>query len=526
MADNITSKLLAIVPFKKKVKAGGTANTPTFNPQNTDQVLTVPQYREHQDDLFQDRLSDNSQSLIRKMMQHDPDMSGTVNGYLTLADTQMIVYAETLEGEVDEEKTRELQQLVTKLSFQTDYTLGFQLRQGIYRQCEELRYMLLMRGAIGGELVFDKVGTPDSIRNTDMASIRWTEKQAGQYKPGQVVPGVSDPVPIDTPAFFVAFYRRDPTAIYTVSPFVSAINTIAARQQVINDLYRIMRATGYPRIEIKVLEEILLRNLPANLKLAGQEQAKQDWLNARYAEIQTAFDNVAVDQSLVHSDAVEINMLNDKAPGAALNITPIIEVLNAQNQAALKTMSTILGRGASGVNTGSVEARLAALYADQLNEPLSDMLSRMFSFVLHQSGYAGFARVEFDAAELRPWTELEPQLTLRAQRLRQDLSDGLISDVEYHLWVYKRLPPPGAPKLSGTGFLTAVEGGAEAGTDTSGSTKAKPEDVSPKTDSVGRAASPARTRATATNRRQTRRLAMTNLTGQALKLMDQQRLLP
>ncbi|GBU16882.1 MULTISPECIES: hypothetical protein [Methylobacterium] len=521
MADNLASKLLAIVPFKKKARAGGTANTPTYNPQNADQVLTLPQYRDHQDDLFQDRLADNSQSLIKKMMQNDPDMSGTVNGYLTLADTQMIVYAEDLDGNVDEEKSRELQQLVTKLSHQTDYTLGFQLRQGIYRQAEELRYMLLMRGAIGGELVFDKAGTPDHIRNVDMAGIRWVEKKPGDYKPGQVVPGVSDPVPIDTPAFMVAFYRRDPTAIYTVSPFVSAINTIAARQQVINDLYRIMRATGYPRIEIKVLEEILTKNMPATYRQPGREQEKQDWLNARYGEIQSAFDNIAVDQSLVHSDAVELKMLNDKAPGTALNITPIIEVLNAQNQAALKTMSTILGRGSSGVNTGSVEARLAALYADQLNEPLADFYGRMFSFVLHQDGYQGFARVEFDPAELRPWTELEPQLTLRSQRLRQDLSDGLITDVEYHLWVYKRLPPPGAPQLSGTGFLSAIES-APAG-DTSGTTKAKPEDVSPKTDSVGRASSPPRTRATAANRRQTRRLAMASLTGQAYKMIEEQR---
>ncbi|PZP71777.1 hypothetical protein [Methylorubrum populi] len=516
MADNLTSKLLAIVPFKKKAKTGGTANTATYNPQNADQVLTLPQYREHQDDLFTDRLTDNSQALMRKLMQHDPDVSGTVNGYLTLADTQMIVYAETIEGEVDEEKSRELQQLVTKLSFQTDYTLGFQLRQGMYRQAEELRYMLLMRGAIGAELVFDKAGLPDSIRNVDMASIRWNEKQPGQYKPGQVVPGVNDPVPIDTPAFFVGFYRRDPTAIYTYSPFVSVINTVAARQQVINDLYRIMRATGYPRIEITVLEEILLKSMPATFKQPGQEQARQDWLNARYAEIQTAFDNIAVDQSLVHSDAVEISMLNEKAPGTALNVEPIINVLNAQNQAALKTMPTLLGRGTSGVNTGSVEARMAALFADQLNEPVADVLARMLSFVLHQSGYAGFARVEFEPAELRPWTELEPQLTLRSSRLLQDLSLGTITDIEYHLWVHKRLPPPGSPKLSGTGFLDAQ---AAPEGDTSGTSKTRPEDVSPKTDSVGRAASPDRTRATAANRPKTRRLAMTNLVGRAQKMI-------
>lgn len=507
MADNITSKLLAIVPFKKKVKAGGTANTPTYNPQQAGQVITVPQYREHLDDIFTSRQAENSQTLMRTLFEHDPDVSGTVNGYLTLADTDMLAWVETIDGEVDAEKSRELQQLITKLSFQTDYTQGFQFKTSLDRQAEELRYMLLLRGALGVELVFDKQGVPDSLRNVDMASIRWTEKQPGVYKPGQIVSGRSEPLPIDTPAFFVGYYRRSPISPYSVSPFVAAINTIAARQQVINDLYRIMRLSGFPRIEIKVVEEILLKSLPAGLRAPGQEVAKQEWINARYAEIQAAFDGAAVDQSLVHSDAVEIKILNEKSPGLALNITPIIEVLNAQNQAALKTMSTILGRGASGVNTGSVEARLAALYADQLNQPLADVLSRLFSFVLHQTGYAGFARIQFQPAELRPWTELEPQLTLRAQRLRQDLSDGLITDVEYHLWVHGRLPPASAPQLSGTGFMTPVEPAA----DSSGSTKTSPEDVSPKTDSIGRASSPARTRQTAANPARSRRLAASSL---------------
>ena len=513
MADNLSGKLLSIIPFKKKAKAGGTAITATYNPTASDQVLTQPTYRDHLDDIFTSRQADNAQTLMRTLMQADPDVSGTVNGYLTLADTQMIAYVEDLDGNVDVDKSRELQQLIAKLSNQTDFSLGFQLKQGLYRQCEELRYMLLLRGSIGAELVFDKAGLPDSIRNVDMASIRWTEKQAGVYKPAQVVAGQSNPVPIDTPAFMVGFYRRDPTNIYTNSPFVSVINTVAARQQVVNDLYRIMRVTGYPRIEIKVLEEILRKNMPPGLNAPGQEQARQDWLNARFAELQTAFDNLSVDQSIVHSDAIELKIINDKAPGMAVNVEPIINVLNAQNQSALKTMSTILGRGSSGVNTGSVEARLAALYADQLNEPISDLLSRMFSFVLQQSGYAGFAKVEFDPAELRPWTELEPQLTLRSQRMRQDLSDGLITDVEYHLWVYKRLPPEGAPELSGTGFLTPAAPEEATGADgaSGSSTPVKPEGVSPKTDSVGRASSPSRTRATATNRKQTRRLVNTPL---------------
>ena len=38
-------------------------------------------------------------------------------------------------------------------------------------------------------------------------------------------------------------------------------------------------------------------------------------------------------------------MVNDKKAGMSIDIEPVIKTLNAQNQAALKTMATILGRG-------------------------------------------------------------------------------------------------------------------------------------------------------------------------------------
>ncbi len=478
--------VLKILAPKKKPRAGGNTNTPTFNPQQAQQVLTVPVYRDHLNDLFTDRQAQTSQDLLASLFKNDTDVSSAVNGYLTLANTPMVAWMEDINGQVDPVASKQLAQLITRLSYQTDYTLGFQLKQNFSRLNEEFRYMLLLRGGIGADVVFDKSQAPDSVRNVDLKSIRWYEKQPGQYKPGQIVPGQTDPVMLDIPSFFVAFYRRDPTAIYTTSPFVSAINTIAARQQVINDLYRIMRFVGYPRIEIKVLEEVLRKNAPAEEQADATKMAT--WVANQMATIGSNFSTIAADQALVHSDSLEFKILNEKAPGMALNVEPIIATLNAQNQAGLKTMSTILGRGASGVNTGSVEARLAAMFADELNFPLVDLWQRLFSFIFHQQGYQGFARVRFPAAELRPETELEPQLALKASRLRQDLSDGLITDVEYHLMMYNRLPPDSAPELSGTGFMTpAPAGGVE------------PEDVSANTDSLGRSAAPERTAATRRN---------------------------
>lgn len=469
--------LPSIVSPKKKAKAGGTAATPTYNAQQAANVLSVPQYQDHLQDIFTTRQANDSRTLLRDLFKFDPDVSAALNGYLTMANTDWIVLARDMDGKIDRDATKGLLNAIEKISRPTDYTLGFQLKKSMRAISEEMRYMLLLRGGIGAELIVDKQLAPERIRNIDLASVQWYERKPGEYKPVQVVSGSNNETSLDIPTFFVAHYRKDPTSIYGHSAFVASINTIAARQQVINDLYRIMRRTGFPRMDVKVMEEVLTKNAPENIKADASKL--RTWTNERIGEIRSVIENLRADQPLIHTDSIEPSILNDKTPGAAVDISSVIETLNAQNQAALKTMSTVIGRGASGVNTGSVEARIAAMNADELNEPVADILQNIFSFILHQGGFQGFAEVKFRNAELRPDLELEPQLMLRSSRLRQDLSDGLITDDEYHLWLYGRLRPDEVVELMGTGFHNAAAGGSEPA-----------DDVSPNSDPLGRSLAP------------------------------------
>ncbi|MBD9544268.1 hypothetical protein IB276_33015 [Ensifer sp. ENS04] len=474
------STILSIISPKSKAKSGGVSATGTFNPQQTQNVLTAPQYQDHLTDIFSSRVSDDARTLMVQLFEHDPDVSAAVSAYLTMANTQPVILVRDLEGEIDREATKALMQRIKFMTVPTDYTKGFQMKQTLEQWCEEIRYMILLRGGAGIELVFDEKMLPADLRNVDLNSVEWFEKKAGDYKPRQKVSGVTGGINLDIPTFFVAFYRQNPTKIYSNSPFVSTINTIAARQQVINDLYRIMQYTGYPRMEVKVIEEVLRKNMPVNVKL---DEAKQnEWINARLSEIRNSVQDIRADTAFVHMDSVEPGIMNEKSPGAGIDISKVIETLNAQNQAGLKTMATVIGRGQAGVNTGSVEARIAAMNADELNGPVSSILANVFSFMLHQDGFQGFAEVNFVKGELRPELELEPQLTMRQSRLLTDLSHGLITDLEYHLQMYHRLPPENAPELSGTGFMNPAPAGEEGGT--------RADEVSPNSDPLGRSLAP------------------------------------
>lgn len=446
----LIANLLAIIAPKKSGKAGGTSVTGTFLQASPNTVLALPLYRDHLDDIFQNRIGDDSRALIKSLAKFDPDVSATLNSYLTLANTDPLIIARDLNKQIDPNATLQAHLMVDRLTRVFDYTVGFTLKPSFKILCEHMRYMAMMRGMISAELVLDKQLQPERIRISDSITLKWYEQVAGDYKPVQLAIGQSQEVSLDYPTYFVSFFRRDPTSIYSYSPFVAAINTIAARQQIINDLYRIMQLTGFPRIDVKVLEEVVTNSAPPDVR--NDKEKLRQYLSARLDEVKSVFTNLRADQAVVHFDSVEASILNEKNPGAGVDISHVVDVLNSQNQAALKTMSTVIGRGVSGVNTGTVEARIAAMNADELNEPLAEMLSKMLSFCLHTQGFQGFVDVCFAKAELRPDTELEPQRLIKSQRLRQDLSDGIITDEEYHLMMYGRLPPTGSKPLSGTNF--------------------------------------------------------------------------
>lgn len=443
---------LAIILPKKRANPKGVGATPTFNAQNPEQILTVPNYREHTQDIFDSRSADDSRTLLQNLFKHDPDVSASVNAYLTVASSvEPWWVVRNPQGQLDSAGQQQVNSIVESLFTKYDYSLGFQLKPGMASFFNELRYMLLLRGGIGTELVLDKTMVPSELRHIDLSTVQWREKAAGVLKPVQVPAGSNDEINLDIPTFFVNFLKRDPTGVYSYSPFVSAINTIAARQQIVNDLYRIMRKTGYPRMHIEVLEEVLRKNAPADAK--QDEVVMNAWMRERLSEISSTVSTLSVDQAFVHTDVVKPSMMNEKSPGMSIDINPMIDMFNDQNQAALKTMATIIGRGDRGVNTASVEARIFSMHSDALNTPIAEFMSEVLTLALRLAGSQSRVEFGFDKVELRPDLELEPQRTMKQNRLLHLLSTGIIDDDEFHWEMFGTARPPHIPELSGSGFM-------------------------------------------------------------------------
>lgn len=445
-----------LLPKGKGVK-GGKSFSATYNARQP--ILTAPTYRDHLTDLFNTRSINDSRQLINDLVNHDPDMSAAVHSYLTIAGSAgMVVTAYNEKGELDRDGIELALQVLSNITTTNDYTLGFSNKPEMSELLSDLRYWILLRGMIAGELVLDKAYLPSEIRLVDPADLEWQEKTPGRLTPTQKPPGATTVIDLNVPTFFTTKFHQNPDSAYTFSPFVSAINTVAARQDIINELYRIMTVVGYPRMDISVLEEVLLQNVPAATR--SDPKKTREFVETEISKIRQTLSGMTARDAFVHSDAVTAQVINDKNPGAGLQIERVIEILDNQNQAALKVMPAVVGRTSS-LNTASTEARLFALSADAMNTSISAFLTKMVTLAVRLAGYAGKVSVGFRPVEMRQQLELEPQLTMRRSRLTQDLSLGLITDDEYHLEMYGRLAPVGVPQLSGTGFLNQEKVGVD-----------------------------------------------------------------
>jgi len=471
---NSTPGARQIVLPKKQSNPAGIADTPTFDPGKA--LLDLPTYRDHLENIVDNRISQNSKELLQNLFKNDPDVSGTLNAYLAISNSvQPIFTVYNSEHQIDREGQKLMQDLVRSLTRDSDYSLGFTMENNMRVVSEAWRYMLLLRGAITCELILDKLKLPFEIRTIDFSDIEFTESAPGLYKPTQVAEG-GRKISLDFPTIFINYFHRDPTEVYSSSYFVAAINTVAARQHLINTLYKIIQF-GFPRIQVTVLEDIARKSAPTDVQ--SDPIKMRNYLSGLRAQISTTMSSLRPDQALVHMDSIEFKILatENGRNGAEANIESIISTLNDQNQAALKTMSTVLGRGGAGTNTSSVEARLFAMYADELNRPVAETWEGILTLAIRLMGFDGYVNCTFPPVELRPDLELEPQRIMKQTRLLKDLSLGMITDDEYHIKMYSRLAPDGVPLISGTGFLEKQEEGGDMG-------------MSPNTDPLGKSLAP------------------------------------
>jgi hypothetical protein len=215
-------------------------------------------------------------------------------------------------------------------------------------------------------------------------------------------------VSLDLPTVFIECLDEKIDDPYGRSPIMSALNIIVFQLQVLNDLKAVVHNHGYPRIDIKIVEEVLLKRMPVAIR--NNEEKKQSWLSDRLKEIIAMYTDLEPDDAFVHFDSVEIDTAGGgKGGGAMLDPEKLMNCIDNLIMTGLKTLSTVLGRRSSG-NTESfakLEIKIYMQGVRAMQELVETVLSRALTMALNIRGKQGNVKFKFQPIEIR--TELEQE---------------------------------------------------------------------------------------------------------------------
>lgn len=183
-------------------------------------------------------------------------------------------------------------------------------------------------------------------------------------------------VPIDT-------YIDDP---YGRPPAAPVLQEVWFDIAIITDLRKVVHNQGWPRIDIKIVEEVLLANAPNGIKNDAAKLA--EWLNERIAEVQSAYNDLQPDDSFVHFDSVEVN--GSDTSGRMFDAVGIIRAIERRMTKALKQLPILMASNEGTTEThGTVQWQIFVSGLRSLQGPIEFILSRMFKLALQVQGYQG-----------------------------------------------------------------------------------------------------------------------------------------
>ncbi|MGG1263839.1 hypothetical protein [Brevibacillus laterosporus] len=339
--------------------------------------------------------------LLEIIKHNHPDVSQAVWNFKIIGNSGYKVKATLLDG-VSEHKSGQklIDDFLMKLDFYS--SSGYEKSKSIDKLSDELIDNILIRGAASIEMVMDREFEDVLfITTVDPDTIKF-EVDKGRLIPYQSI-GQSGKVKLDIPTFFYEGLDETVTDPYGTSPFLSVIQTVAFHQQVLNDLKAIIHNQGYGKYDIKIVEEVLLKRMPINIR--NNEAKKQEWLNMQLSLIIDMYSKLDPDAAFVHFDSVEVDMVD--ASNATVDPQKIMSVIDALMNNALKQFSTLMGRRSTGQTEqyAKMEIKIFMKSVQRVQRLLESMFSRALTKYLNINGMQGYVFFKYNATEIR--TELE-----------------------------------------------------------------------------------------------------------------------
>lgn len=400
-------------------------------------------------DLLSLRSGRSTKKVIHDLSIVTPDLSASVDAYLRLAITpSFTAIARNQDGTANSEATVALQQVLSRFNNLQDYTQGYSEIRSIHSVGEALARELRMYGSCSLELVLDKARLPYRLQPISTTQIVWKD-DGKQVYPAQA-PASGDEIDLDIPTFFYEELDSDLLEPYSVSPMEAAVQATLADQEFMNDLRRVIKRALHPRMTAEIVFEQFRKSVPPDV--AADPVKLVEYQNNFISAIQESVNSLEPDDALVFFDTLKFDYMSRGNESLEREYATLQGITNSKMAAGAKVPGAVLGHGAGSQNIASTESALFVKYATGTQMHVNAILSRALTMAVRLLGHDVYCEFAFEKPDLRPEIELEAFKSMKQERTLTLLSLGLISDEEAAIQLTGKLPPAGAPKLSGTGF--------------------------------------------------------------------------
>ena len=334
-----------------------------------------------------------------------------------------------------------------------DYSLGFVDRQAMAGMLTVALLETALAGGIGAELILDKAKFPEQLTLFQYDSIEWKANGKGGRFPAQRAknppPGAPQEVELNLPTVFVGELAKSLEVAYNITFLSAGIKRLYSYDEFIEDMRRVVRRVGGPRLLVKLNYEKVKQSAPR------ATQTDTDKLFTYMEEVKTSITDAVrglePEDALVFYDLAEVDSVS--TTGEKSDYKDLLDAYSGLTASAMKSNPSALGlRVAGSQNVGSTEAMLFAKTASLLQPPVEQVMSRALTLGIRLLGFDAYVKFKFDSPELRPELELEAHRSIRQNRVLEQLSLGFISDDEASVLLGTGTRPAGAPTLSGTMF--------------------------------------------------------------------------
>lgn len=434
---------------KKKIKAAALYTANFLKKVRTGAQVADDRENQTNEDLTQLRYGISTEKIVRDIANTNPDVSHAVEMFMRFGITDSFTQvAKELETDtIEPNATRLVQTFASRLNKLPIRFDGFSPQSTINSTSETLLKQLLTNGCCMAELVLDKTMLPSFIQAISTNNLKY-ESTGDRYIP--YLDESSGKTYLDSPAVSIISLSQDPETPYSTSWFKSAIQSVISSTEFTQDLRKSFRKASLPRVTATIdSEKFSAMQTPDTLQDPKKMKVEVDSV---LLAIENQVNGLQPEDALVNFDFIKIDHLSAGNISAHESVKTHAEIVNGQMSTGLHTLPSILGRGES-QSTASTETVLFLKMVESLQGRLNEVFSYLLTMAARLHGHDVTVSFKFKKPSLRPEIEEEAFQSMRQSRIREQWSDGLISDEEASILLTGDLPSGNFKPLSGTGFF-------------------------------------------------------------------------